>query len=44
MFHVVANHWELIFFFLTNTKCDMVNLKKVMIQFVKCHFEVIFAS
>ena len=32
MFQVVAKHWELIFFLLTNQKCNLVEFEKAMIQ------------
>jgi len=32
MFQVVAIHWELIFFLLTNPKCDLREVDKAMFQ------------
>ena len=42
MFHVVANHSELIFFPLTSPKSDLSKVEKAIIQGVACHFEFIF--
>ena len=42
MLQVVGNHWELIFFILTNSKCDMGEVEKAMFQGVVCHSVLIF--
>jgi len=42
MFHVVARHWELIFFLLTSPKCDLGEIDKATFQGFACHFELIF--
>ena len=44
MFQVDARQRELIFFLLTNPKCDLGEVEKAMIQVVECHFEVIICS
>jgi len=41
MFQVVARHWELIFFLLTNPKCDLGEFEKAMFQGLPCYFELI---
>ena len=42
MFHVVARHWELIFFLLTRPKCDLGDFEKAKFQGFPCQFELIF--
>jgi len=42
MFEMVASHSELIYFFLTNPKCDFCEVEKAMFQGLACHFELIF--
>ena len=38
----VANHGELFFFLLTNTKCDLAEVEKAMFPWVAWQFELIF--
>ena len=42
MFQVVSNHWEHIFFLLTNPNCGLGEVEKAMFQGVACHFELIY--
>jgi len=42
MFQMVSNHWGLIYFLLTNPKCDFCEVEKAMFQGLACHFELIF--
>jgi len=42
MIHLVEWHFEVIFCFLTNRKCDFFQVDKATIQVVEWHLEVIF--
>jgi len=42
MFQVVARNIELIFYHLTSSKCDLVEVEKAMFKVVERNFELIF--
>ena len=42
MFQVLAFHFELYFYLLTSSKCDLDEVNKAMIQFLASYFELIF--
>jgi len=44
MFQEVANHWGIIYFLLTNPKCDLCEVEKAMFQRVAYYFESFSAS
>ena len=42
MFQFVTRHWELFFFLLSSSKCDLNEFEKEIFQGLQCHFELIF--
>jgi len=41
-FKMIARHWELIFFLLTSSKCDLCEFQEAIFQKFPLHFELIY--